>query len=126
MGRVAPPLDEDDRRTVERFFEAQLDDFAWIVDPEEIDVVDGRLAVIAMPKREGWAEGLLGTMKCSHDRSHQRGLAGTERSRKCDDVAGLQARRKGRRKCVGRLFGVKSYSGVGPGAESKGIIHEYR
>ena len=108
MGRVAPPLDEHDRTTVEGFFEPQLDDFAWIVDSEEIDVVDDWIAVVAMPKREGWTEGLLGTMKCADDRSHQRGLAGTERPGKCDDVAGLQARRKGRRKCVGRLFGVKS------------------
>ena len=94
--------------TVERFVEAQLDDFAWIVDPEEIDVVDGWLAVVAVPKGEGRTKGWIGTVKCPHDRSHQRGLAGTQRSRKTDDVAGLQAPRKRRRKCIGCLFGVKS------------------
>jgi hypothetical protein len=119
VGRIAPPFHEHDRMAVERLFKAELGGFTRIVDAKEIDVVDRRLAVVVVPKGEGRAEGLIGPVKGPHDCSHQRSLPGAQRPGEGYHVTRLQASRKCLRKCVGSLFGGKSYAQCGGPGQSR-------
>ena len=57
LRRFAPPLDERDRTAVERLLETELGQFARVFDAEEIDVLDRRIALVAMPEGKAWAAG---------------------------------------------------------------------
>ncbi len=79
-----------------------------IVEPEEVDVVDRRIAVVAVPERKGGTEALVGPVQRSNDGADEGGLAGTERAGERDDVAATEVARKGGGKRVEFVFGVKS------------------
>jgi hypothetical protein len=125
--RIAPPFNENHRSAAKGFFQTKLGGFARIVYAKEIDVLDRRLTLVVVPKGEGRAKGLIGSVKCPHDRSHQGRLAGAQRPREGNDVPGLQAPRKCRRKCVGSLLGGKAYAQCGGlVARSRSVSHECR
>lgn len=60
-------------------------------------MIDRRIARITVPKRKRRTRGLIGAVQRADDGSDKSRLARSERSGKCDDVAGKQpARERGR------------------------------
>jgi hypothetical protein len=91
LRRVAPPLDEHDRAPVERVFQTQFRDVARIFDAVQIEVIDWRIAFVAMPKRECRTAHLIDAVAGADDRSDKCRFSAAERSGESDRVAGPKA-----------------------------------
>src|SRR5215831_680834 len=80
------PLDQLERLLGHDLVPADVREILWLVEPVQIEMIHGRrTAGVAMNEGERWAGDVVLDAVAATDRLHERGLAGAELARDCDD-----------------------------------------